>query len=757
MKTNFNLLVILSILLFGITSCQKEITPDPTVNKKMADLIVSESFNWESTLEATLEISTQMDESIGSLVKISVYDASPMENGNLIASGSAGYDFPYQTKIRIPSRLNQLFIKAEGSKGTSQIVSVPVSTAISYTFTEPVGGYKSSGSVVVDPDCTGDYTISGNTAVTITGGKTYVVNSSYTGTITFQFWAGGGTLKVCGTANLSQDVTLGNNCNIIVTNGGTFTTTATVNMDGNSSLSAYSNTTVSIQTLNMNSTSSSLTTYASSFTVKGGGSPNGLIVNHGTMYFTNNLITTSQNNTFTNNGTINVTGNFQVNKSFSNYGSVEASGWVQFNNNTTIVNNCKIIGHGDCQINASTYTSNGGLLKVDSKMYFNGSGTITLSNQSMMAANQLEMNRAVNGTGSQNSIVIAGQIAINSGNKVSGAIEMSNNSGTLQNGNSSNFISGATFVSAANITNYIPVSACNPVGIGTPTILDADGDGVADNLDEYPSDPTRAFNSFFPNATSWGSIAFEDLWPSKGDYDFNDLVTKYQFKLVTNAQNNVVDVIGQLQVTAVGASFQNGFGIQFDGVTPSQVASVTGCVIDEGYISLASNGVENNQAKAVVIPWDNAENVINRAGGSMFNTIHNGFVGTSDLVTVNIHFGTALAPAVVGTAPFNPFIIRDQVRGHEIHMIDKIPTSLMNTALFGTEADVSNPAQGKYYRTENNLPWAIAIPEVFAYPLEKAEITDAHLHFAAWAESEGTTFADWYQDKPGYRNTNFIY
>jgi LruC domain-containing protein len=353
--------------------------------------------------------------------------------------------------------------------------------------------------------------------------------------------------------------------------------------------------------------------------------------------------------------------------------------------------------------------------------------------------------------------VIAGQIAINSGNKVSGAIEMSNNSGTLQNGNSSNFISGATFVSAANITNYIPVSACNPVGIGTPTILDADGDGVADNLDEYPSDPTRAFNSFFPNATSWGSIAFEDLWPSKGDYDFNDLVTKYQFKLVTNAQNNVVDVIGQLQVTAVGASFQNGFGIQFDGVTPSQVASVTGCVIDEGYISLASNGVENNQAKAVVIPWDNAENVINRAGGSMFNTIHNGFVGTSDLVTVNIHFGTALAPAVVGTAPFNPFIIRDQVRGHEIHMIDKIPTSLMNTALFGTEADVSNPAQGKYYRTENNLPWAIAIPEVFAYPLEKAEITDAHLHFAAWAESEGTTFADWYQDKPGYRNTNFIY
>jgi LruC domain-containing protein len=681
-----------------------------------------------------------------------------MENGNLIASGSAGYDFPYKTKIRIPSRLTQLFIQVTGAKGTTQIASVPVSGNITYTFTEPSGGYKSSyKNSLTDPDCTGDFVISGNTAVTITGGKTYVVNGTYTGKITFAFWSGGGTLKVCGTANLSEDVTLGNNSHIVVTNGGTFNTTSTVNMDGNSTFKAYSNTTVSISVFNMNSTSSSLTSYAASFTIKGGGSPNGMIVNYGTMYFTNNLITTAQNNTFTNHGAIHVTGNFQVNKSFTNNGSVEASGWVQFNNNTVVENNCKIIGHGDGQINGTTYTSNAGLLKVDNKIYFNGSGTITLSNKSMIAANQLEMNRNVNGTGSQNSIVITGQISINSGKTVSGAIEMANTTGTLQNGNSSNFINGATLVTIAGITNFIPVSACNPQGAGTPAIPDVDGDGVADNLDAYPTDPTRAYNTFYPNENTWGSVAFEDLWPSKGDYDFNDLVTKYQFKLVSNAQNNVVDVIAQFQVTAVGASFHNGFGIQFDGVTPLQVASVTGCVIDEGYINIAANGTEENQAKAVVIPWDNAENVIHRAGGSMFNTIHNGNVGTSDLVTVTIHFGSALSSAVVGTPPFNPFIIRDQVRSHEIHMIDKVPTSLMNMSLFGTEADASLPAQGKYYRTDTNLPWAIAIPEVFAHPVEQAEITQAHLHFAAWAESEGTVFTDWYQDKPGYRNNEFIY
>ena len=37
-------------------------------------------------------------------------------------------------------------------------------------------------------------------------------------------------------------------------------------------------------------------------------------------------------------------------------------------------------------------------------------------------------------------------------------------------------------------------------------------------------DKNKSFNSFFPVQGKTGTLAFEDLWPAKGDYDFNDLV-----------------------------------------------------------------------------------------------------------------------------------------------------------------------------------------------------------------------------------------
>jgi hypothetical protein len=34
-----------------------------------------------------------------------------------------------------------------------------------------------------------------------------------------------------------------------------------------------------------------------------------------------------------------------------------------------------------------------------------------------------------------------------------------------------------------------------------------------------------------------GTLAFEDLWPSTGDYDFNDLVVDYDFKIIKTIKN----------------------------------------------------------------------------------------------------------------------------------------------------------------------------------------------------------------------------
>ena len=106
---------------------------------------------------------------------------------------------------------------------------------------------------------------------------------------------------------------------------------------------------------------------------------------------------------------------------------------------------------------------------------------------------------------------------------------------------------------------------------------------------------------------------------------------------------------------------------------------------------------------------------------------------------------------------FNPFLIIDETRGKEVHLADYAPTNLVDESYFGTMHDDSNPNTGKYYKTENNLPWAIKISESFDYTIEKAQITHAYLKFYEWAESSGSLYSNWYQDESGYRNDGNIY
>jgi LruC domain-containing protein len=68
-----------------------------------------------------------------------------------------------------------------------------------------------------------------------------------------------------------------------------------------------------------------------------------------------------------------------------------------------------------------------------------------------------------------------------------------------------------------------------------------------------------------------------------------------------------------------------------------------------------------------------------------------------------------------------------------------------------------DPATGRYFVTDNNLPWAINIYKSFDYPIEKEDILQIHLKFVEWAMSGGVLYPDLYKDLNGYRNSSLIY
>jgi len=311
-----------------------------------------------------------------------------------------------------------------------------------------------------------------------------------------------------------------------------------------------------------------------------------------------------------------------------------------------------------------------------------------------------------------------------------------------------NDFNDAVFYATANPIENVEIENVQPA---YPDPIDTDGDGIYDNFDDYPEDPDLAFNNYYASSNLFGTLAFEDLWPSKGDYDFNDLVIDYNFNRISNADNEVVTLRGKFVVRAIGASFKNGFGFTIEGLSPSAIASIDGQQFTEGYVSANPNGTEAGQSDATIIVFENAWK-----HGHGNTRLDQDFV-VPDTLTVDIHLSTPIPADDFGVAPFNPFIIVNMERGKEVHLPDYEPTDLVDESYFNTSFDDSQPEIGKYYKTVENLPWAVNFPSKFDYPVETISIDQGHLKFIPWVLSDGVEYKDWYKDMPAYRNTGNIY
>ena len=324
-----------------------------------------------------------------------------------------------------------------------------------------------------------------------------------------------------------------------------------------------------------------------------------------------------------------------------------------------------------------------------------------------------------------------------------------------RDGGSDNDFNDAVFYVTAN-----PIQGIQTTNIPLPnyTQTDTDNDGISNNFDDYPNDPTRAFNNFYPAEGTTGTLAFEDLWPSQGDYDMNDMVIDYSFNQITNGQNKVVQIKATIILKAIGASLHSGFGIQLP-VSPSLISSVTGMDIEENYIVQNTNGTEAGQSKATIIAFDNGFNLLKYPGdgGIGVNTTPGGIYVEPDTLHILINLTTPTSLSIMGVPPYNPFLISNMERGKEIHMINNPPTDLANMSYFGTKGDDSQISTGRYYVTKNNLPWVLDISDSYDYPTEKNQITKVYLKFVPWVESDGQTYYNWYKANPGYRDAAFIY
>ncbi len=254
---------------------------------------------------------------------------------------------------------------------------------------------------------------------------------------------------------------------------------------------------------------------------------------------------------------------------------------------------------------------------------------------------------------------------------------------------------------------------------------DADGDGIIDRWDDQPDDPNVAFTTYFPESGKQ-ILAFEDLWPYLGDFDFNDLVLSNQAVITKNAAGRPLEANFTISIDAIGASYDNGFAMMLYNT-------------DKGAFS--GNIIESITGDATLDP-DNVNGII--ISNDVFETTNDryqnngvGANGVPDTLNFTITFNTSAADFIPEI-----YLFRTSDRGLEVHRSGFPQTATANPAYFNTGHDAGD------YKTESGLPWAMEIitDQHFKCAIEKIEILDAYPQFESWAVSNGAENPLWYQN-----------
>jgi LruC domain-containing protein len=232
----------------------------------------------------------------------------------------------------------------------------------------------------------------------------------------------------------------------------------------------------------------------------------------------------------------------------------------------------------------------------------------------------------------------------------------------------------------------------------------------------------------------------------------NDLVVDYQVNEISDANNQIKDVTFTAVIRATGAGMKNGFGVQLP-LPANTVAEVSGQRHTTGTIRVRDNGVEDGQRLTTIIIADD----VNYRLPIMANVSGENSHSSEDTLRVTVTFNQSLRKAELGFAPYNPFLIINQDRRREIHLMNQPPTDLVDRSLFGSANDHTNPSAGRFYTSEQGLNWALHTPISIDHTKERVDFTNGYKKFAAWARSGGFEYADWYVDNPDQRNPSVLY
>jgi len=334
--------------------------------------------------------------------------------------------------------------------------------------------------------------------------------------------------------------------------------------------------------------------------------------------------------------------------------------------------------------------------------------------------------------------------------------------------------------------------------INGTTITDTDGDGIADEQDAYPNDPTKAFKTRFPSMKDKVyTLAIENNWPNPtSNKDLNDYVVQFYNEEDSNASGKIVEIRGnyeilvrgrfayesqtlQLRLPALDVSEFRATYFRYDGTQrPASWAITTNAVADTettvtNPLVITNPSASDLSSKIVLLPKSsgtaNTDILLNSAGASPTHASSGSsmtYTGTlkpfrpGDIGRVSIKLNTPATRAQVGKAPYDIYLrYYDSLQSYALKEVHSAGSgyvwSASDTGTYCSIAPISRTdaecvGKDKYMSNEpeQKFTWGMIVPGVWKMPKEGLNLDGANTpysQYTSWVGGPAPANINWYK------------
>lgn len=223
----------------------------------------------------------------------------------------------------------------------------------------------------------------------------------------------------------------------------------------------------------------------------------------------------------------------------------------------------------------------------------------------------------------------------------------------------------------------------------------------------------------YPSSNSYATIAFEDNWPLKGDYDFNDVVWRYKVTEQLNGQRELKNLTVDYTLQAMGAGYSNGYAVKLPNVLPANVASTT---LTRNGVAVGHTILQAGDSETILMVSENLREDLENLGelteSCVFYRTQSACSGVQNADVLNyqlyVEFTTPVSRDDIGYPPYDSFIFGADGTYHgdfvttppgmtwQTHLKEFSGTSDMNDTLFNSHDDSSSGSES--FKTSNYDP-----------------------------------------------------